>query len=100
MTTNTSLENKENYGNFDADGQIYLDVRGAAGGTPFNTVYANGDFGGGTLKVQASPDGTTWFDIEYATLNASGYINIQMKFVHIRLDLSGSITPNLDIWSV
>lgn len=65
----------------------------------YATVIASGTFSGGTITVQASPDGgTTWVDTN-ATLAAAGLVNfIAGDGISYRLNLSGAGTPSIDAW--
>jgi hypothetical protein len=80
-----------------ADGQS--DSVAWSGG--FGTVIVAGTWGGGTAKLQASPDnGTTWVDVGTdVTFTANGMGNFQLPpGVLLRLDLSGATNPDLDAW--
>lgn len=58
-----------------------------------------GTFGGGTLKLQMSPDdGTTWVDINDASITAAGVKNFELNSCDIRLVLTGSTGADLDAW--
>lgn len=65
----------------------------------FMSLLASGTFGGGTLTVQASPNGgTTWIDTT-ATLTAAGIVNfVAGAGVLVRLNLTGATAPNLNAW--
>jgi hypothetical protein len=62
---------------------------------------AYGTFGGGTCKLQWSPDaGTTWFDVDksgdtYTTLTAAGAGAFRLPTCKIRAVLSGATAPTL-----
>ena len=58
--------------------------------------FASGTWGGGTLTLQASPDGgTTWYTV--ATLSANGRSKVFLGTGEIvRVTLSGATTPTLD----
>lgn len=98
--------------NVTADGSTLLTVikRQATSELSKLTVYATGTWGGGTLKLQWSPDGgVTKFDLKdkvysVPTLSANGYIpGIEFtkpnmtSTVYLYAVLSGSTTPNLTI---
>jgi len=63
------------------------------------TVFAYGTFGGGTLELQASPDGgTTWITIPGTTFTNNGIGNFQINLdCLVRATLSGSTAPNLNV---
>jgi hypothetical protein len=61
------------------------------------TLYGEGNFGSGTLALQASPDdGTTWVNV--ATITADGASHVQVVAHLLRLKLTGSTDPVLDGW--
>lgn len=64
----------------------------------FNTLYASGTFGGGTLTIQASPNGTDWFSIPSGTLSAAGVLNFTVRAGKVRLVVVGGSGWNLDWW--
>lgn len=59
---------------------------------------AYGTFGGGTIKLQFSPDGgTTYVDVPLATKNAAGMIlDLNLPAGLYRFNVAGSTTPNLN----
>ena len=68
---------------------------------PFNwfggdgTVFATGAFDGGSIKLQASPDGTNWFDCQDAdgntvTLSSNGAFSFSIAPCMIRVNLAGA----------
>ena len=81
------------------------------GASPFQVVYASGDFGSGTLTVKVSNDGgTVWFDATDAsgsvTLASNGAVkltllgattNILTEQIKIRCTLVNSTNPDLNI---
>ena len=86
---------------FTTDGQGDVSSFGYNGGK--RTFVAYGDFGGGTLKLQYSPDeGTTWIDEgSNSELTANGDFSMDADNVSAgilyRLDLSGSTSPSLTV---
>lgn len=62
---------------------------------------AFGTFGGGTAKLQMSPDnGTTWLDVDrsgdsYVTLNANGNGDFELPPCLLRVSLAGATAPSL-----
>jgi len=67
------------------------------------TLFVSGTFGTGTVKLQASPDAETWFDVDTpaaVSFTAAGYKNFEIKAGYFRLNLSGATSPNIDYWLV
>jgi hypothetical protein len=67
----------------------------------YGTVVVAGTFGGGTVTLNASPDGgTTWVQVGYdARFTADGMANFQLPGgMQLRLTLSGATNPDLDAW--
>lgn len=72
------------------------------------TVLASGDFGGGTLTFQVSPDeGTTWISSgSDGQLTANGFFKYEFTAaakggqLQGRLNLAGATSPDLDYWVV
>lgn len=66
------------------------------------TIYASGTFGGGTLKVQASPDGSAWFDVPNGggtlQLTSAGIMTVAIAADALRVVLSGATSPSLSVW--
>lgn len=62
-------------------------------------VFAN-DFGGGTAKVQISPDNeTSWVDIPNTTATDDTTFNIEAREgARYRIDLSSATSPDFDYW--
>lgn len=64
-----------------------------------------GNFGGGTVTLQGSPDnGTTWIDLEISTgvaasftVNSNISLSIWNKGFAIRAILTGSTSPNINV---
>ena len=54
------------------------------------TVYVWGTFGGATVKVQVTPDGTNWFDLSNYSFSDVGCENIDAAAVAYRLFVSGA----------
>lgn len=73
-----------------------------------STVLASGDFGGGTLTLQISPDsGTTWINSgSDGQLTAAGFFKYEFtnaaKSGQLigRLNLAGATSPDVDYWVV
>ena len=63
-------------------------------------MVVEGTWGGGTVKLQMSPDdGTTWVAIGGdASITADGVVNFDLNACDLRLNLSGSTAANLDGW--
>ena len=73
--------------------------------TYLGTLFVAGTFGGGTLKFQASPDGTNWLDIPDQSGNAVSFTAAGMKNlefgtggIKLRAVLSGATSPNINVW--
>ena len=84
-------------GTLDTNGSVYLACSGVQKNVPFNTLYASGTFGSGTLSIELSPDGNTWFALE-DTLAAKGFINFQARFKIARLTLAGASSASIAFW--
>jgi hypothetical protein len=82
-----------------ADGQTALGRIGAikrAGGG-ISTLIASGGFGGGTLSVEVSFDGTTYVPLSPAVaLTAAGAISWEARAPFHQLDMTGSTTPTVE----
>ena len=63
-------------------------------------MVVEGTWGGGTVKLQVSPDdGTTWVAVGGdSTITADGVVNFDLNSCDIRLNLSGATAPSLDGW--
>jgi len=63
-------------------------------------MVVSGTFGGGTVKLQMSPDdGTTWVDVGGdSSVTAAAVVNFDLNGCDIRLNLSGSTGADLDGW--
>lgn len=64
-------------------------------------LTADGTFGSGTLKLQLSHDnGSTWTDADATNLafTENKSMNFNLPACKIRLNLSGSTNPNLNVW--
>lgn len=62
------------------------------------TVYASGDFGGGTLGVSISPDGTTWFPALGGNLDEPGYLPFAGVLCrHVRFTLANATDPAINV---
>lgn len=85
----------------------------ANGTVPISPVYlgwtggrgifaAWGAFGGGTLKLQWSPDlGVTWMDVDrsgdtYVTFTANGTGGFELGPCRLQVVLSGATAPNIN----
>lgn len=60
-----------------------------------------GAFGGGTIKLQQSPDdGATWIDLDrsgdtYCTFTANGEGGFELHPCQLRVSLAGATAPNI-----
>ena len=66
-----------------------------SGGT--RTVYCWGTFGGATVKVQLSPDGQEWFDIDELTFTAKGAVNAVFVGSLLRGVISGGSSASINL---
>lgn len=86
----------QGYWEFSADGNGAAIDNSATGGLQF---VAQGDFGGGTAKLQFSVDnGTTWQDVSGASFSANGVTSnkiLASQGEKLRAVLSGSSNPDL-----
>lgn len=63
---------------------------------------AQGTFGSGTIKLQASfDDGTTWIDVDksgdtYVTFTSNGVGGFELGACQLRASLSGATAPSID----
>ena len=91
---NSSLKKVFNAITADAD-SASLDWPGGVG-----QMVVSGGFGGGTCKLQMSPDdGTTWVDVGGdSSVTAAAVVNFDLNGCDIRLSLSGSTAPTLSGW--
>lgn len=59
--------------------------------------FATGDFGGGTLSLEASPDdGVTWFTVEQLS-KPGRLIRYLVSGERVQFCLSGANTPNVNV---
>lgn len=79
--------------NITADGEYHINSN-------FNyaTVLITGDFGGGTLKYQASFNDTDYVDVPYTTITADAIYNISTGTPHGKFVLTGATNPNIKLW--
>lgn len=62
------------------------------------TVFFYGTFGGGTAQIEASPDGgTNWVDVPNGSATAETIVNMEIRATHLRVSLSGSSSPSLNV---
>jgi opacity protein-like surface antigen len=59
------------------------------------TLYVTGTWGGGTLTVEASPNGTTWVTVPNISWTADTIANVEFRWVALRITLAGATNPNL-----
>ena len=67
------------------------------------TLYASGTFGGGTLTLECSPDGTNWFTAmdnsgSNITMVAAGMRQVIVNAEVMRFRLSGATSPTVTVW--
>lgn len=63
------------------------------------TLFGSGTFGGGTLALEATPDGATWVPVQGASLTAAGAVSARVVARQVRAALSGATAPNLNAWA-
>lgn len=84
-----------------ADGKYFIEVGGPSAQTGnFNTIYALGGFGGGTVSISITPDGTDDtkdVPVPASALVTPGFVNILAKSRGIVIDVVGSAGPTLSI---
>ncbi len=57
--------------------------------------YATGDFGGGCLSLETSPDGLNWFTVDQLT-SPGRLIRYMKKKKKMRISLSESTSPDIN----
>lgn len=70
------------------------------------TLWIGGTFGGGTVTVQSSPNGTTWFNVPASTSDLStaisatsdAMLNVDVGQSLLRVSISGSTSPDVDVY--
>ena len=60
------------------------------------TLFVWGEFGGGTVTLEISPDGTNWFEVSDVALTAAGCINVEFRAPHVRAVVSGGTDSAVD----
>ncbi len=66
-----------------------------------NTLYLAGTFGGGTVTLEASPDGgTTWVVVDGSAWTSAVVANIEFRWTALRLTLTGATSPSITWWMV
>lgn len=85
-----------NRGNLTSDGQTTAWTH--PGGLA--SVSVVGTWGSGTADLQFSPDGSNYYDVDTtnARLTADGVFDIQLAACSLRVDLSGSSSPDLNVF--
>ena len=79
------------------DHSFLVDESSKVSNVPLSIEYmffATGDFGGGTLSLESSPDnGVTWFTVD--TLNGAGrLIRYLVSGEKVKLTLCDAVSPN------
>ena len=64
------------------------------------TVYVWGTFGGVSIKLQASPDGSEWFDIPDTTYTIKGIYNVICKAAYLRGVTTGGSGASVNVHAV
>ncbi len=86
-----------NHGTFTADGTADVQIPIMPGRSTPLTLFGEGTFGSGALKVQVSGDGDIAHatDLTGITLSADGYKTLPLIQGVFHVVLSGSTNPNL-----
>lgn len=64
----------------------------------FFTLFVWGTFGGSTVKLQISPDGTNWFDVSGAdAITAAGALNVEFRAKQVRGSVSGGTANSINM---
>ena len=89
-------------GNFEANGS---QVASAGNANVLNTLYVWGNFGGGNIKIDCTPDGSEYFDIidpdtnVELVISAKKAIAFRVKSRSFRLTLAGATAPDVK-WAI
>lgn len=86
-------------GTITADGNTALDVQGYGSTGLANSLYLSGTFSTATVKLQLSPNGSTWFDVPSASWTAATIYLLTHRFALARLVTSGGGTPSIN-WAI
>ncbi|MFW6341416.1 MAG: hypothetical protein ACOC00_00160 [Halothiobacillaceae bacterium] len=63
-----------------------------------HVAFVEDDLGGGTVKLQYSPDdGTTWYDVTDASWTAAGQKALVLGNCEVRFNLSGATSPTAKV---
>jgi hypothetical protein len=87
-------------GTFTADGSVAVTIQVDPHRSTPLTLFGDGNDGGGTLKVQVTPDGNpaNATDLTGISLTAAGYKVLPLIQGCFLVVLSGSTTPSLKWW--
>lgn len=61
------------------------------------TVYCWGTFGGATVKLQVTPDGSEWFDVDDLTFTSKGVVNLIYGPGQVRGVISGGSGASINL---
>lgn len=68
-------------------------------GTKMMNIYVSGDFGGGTLTLEAiSPNNVTFVPVKSITINGAGMYSLQAFPFRARVTLAGATNPLLSVY--
>jgi len=59
-------------------------------------IYVTGTFDGNTVVIEASMDGTTWYDLGLA-ITAAGFHTVNVVATYIRANNNGGTTPSVNV---
>lgn len=61
------------------------------------TLFVWGTFDSATVKLQVSPDDSTWFDVPGAdSITAQSVLNVEFRAPYIRCSVSGGTSPSIN----
>jgi hypothetical protein len=65
------------------------------------TVFVDATFSGGTVKLQASRDNSTWVDVSSATsFTANGTANFEISACYLRCNIATATAVNMVVGSI
>jgi len=61
------------------------------------TVYCWGTFGGATVTVEVSPDGSNWFSVTGLSFTSADAINMEVRARYVRGVVTGGTSPSVNM---
>lgn len=55
------------------------------------TLFVWGTWDSATVKLQMTPDGTTWFDVTGASFTTDGTLNVEFRAKQMRINVAGGL---------